>query len=991
MPEDVPEGFQPDIPEGFQPDEPENIQDRPDIKLSPYDKARLSGMEPVAGPFGPANPQEVVGLANVLTNPIKELPTAKGKGFLPAAYNAVIKPAVEGLETPGMLLAAPLLAESIPARIGAGVLFGGMAAKSGIQKMGEEDPQKQLEGRMELAGAPLLALTGGLERARVKGGEAIKPEASPNAPVPEVAPPVPEATAAVPKQPAPASETVPPVAEPAKGITASVRNKWTSATDPEPVQTTGESGFINLDPIRELVDKATPHVKAAFQAVKEIGKEAQNAAKLTDYRKSILGWSAKLQRSFGEAADAQREISEKVPKPERQDGITNWIQADGDPAVLAQRRAATEAWRDPVTSEPHPQQKQLLAGYDAALNLTPEEVAVANDVKNAYGQLGQRGQQYNVLNSFKQNYVTQIWDLKKGPTGTGSSRTLKDKFKFSKASTFPTFFDGEQAGYVPKTKNISKLLPVYLHEMNSVIAARQLVEQMGQGVASDGRPLLAPRGGGTPVTNPQGGATLITPKSMPKEIQDYREIPNQPALNNWTWASKDTAGNPVYLKSDLVIHPEAYDRLRAVLGRSAIREWYDSKTTATAQIPKTLVKLLDNANSETKKTMLGMFAPFHQVQEGTHAIGHRVNPFFRIPKVDLVHDAGQLDAAKHGLMLLPDRASANQFMEGYKTSGIVSKIPGLGPVADHYSNYLFHEYIPGLKYKTYQAILGRNMKLYSSKIAAGEFGPADIKVLSAEQANAAYGHLNYADLGRNPTIQHIAQLFALAPDFLESRARFTGQTIKGLTGAKVGREQLLALGTLALAQATLAYTSAGLTGGQWDGSRPFEFVKDKRRYTMRSVPEDISSLLHDTRIFVHSRLSPIIAKGGLQYSLGRDYRGKEISAGETTKQLLEQPIPISVRGFLGLGNSTLSGMEQLAGAVGLKISRYNPDQPKIDEAMKINDFADKLSGQLRRMPVKDRFKFVTDQAGKEKFTQLERNKLVQHLRKKGAFTYPPEE
>lgn len=702
-------------------------------------------------------------------------------------------------------------------------------------------------------------------------------------------------------------------------------------------KTTGESGFISLAPLQDLFDKVEPAVRRAFGAIRELGQEAGKIRNLTPYRRAILNWSAKLQRSFGEAAAAQKEINKIVPSRIRQDGITNWIQADGDAAVLRQRLAATIAWRDPVTGKPHPVARRLIAGYEASLNLTPEEIQVARDVKAAYDALGRRGQAYDVLRTFKDNYVTQIWNLGKSALGLGG-RTLKERFRFSRASTFPTFFDGEQAGYVPKTKAIGQLLPVYLHEMNTVIAARQLVAQMARpnSVASDGRPLLSPRGVGVPINDPITGdreTTLVFPKAAHGNTQDYRVMANQPALQDWRWAATDPeSGATTFLKSDLAVHPEAFARLQSVLGRSAIRDWYSTKTSALAEIPKVLVRGLDAANAITKQTMLGLASPFHQVQEGTHAIGHRVNPFFNIPKIDLVGDRGQMDAARHGLMLLPDRASEGQFMEGFKVSGLVSRIPGIGPVADWYSNYLFKEYIPGLKYKTYEAILARNQKVYADALSRGTVSLADVKTLSAEQANAAYGHLNYADLGRNPTIQHLAQTFALAPDFWEARARFLGQSIVGLTGAKVGREQLIALGALALGQAATAYTMAKATGGEWDPKRPFEFTNGPRRYTVRSVPEDVSSLLHNARLYVHSRLSPIIGKGTLQYLSGVDFAGRKVSAGQTTKELAQQPIPISIRGFLGIGKSSLSGLEQLAGAVGLKISRRSVSQDVNDMA-----------------------------------------------------------
>lgn len=656
----------------------------------------------------------------------------------------------------------------------------------------------------------------------------------------------------------------------------------------------------------------TDAVQKSAEYVKSLADEELKAPKMTDRRRAVLNWSAKLQRSFNESELKQRAIIKAVPKAIRREGITNWIQADGDATVLRQRANATA---DP----------KLKAGYEAALTLTPDELAIANQVKADYADFAKRGQAADVLGQLKENYVTQTWDMGKGPSGGATGRTLKEKFRFSKASTFSNFFEGEQAGYVPKTKDIAKLLPMYAHEMNSVIAAREMVAELGKGKAKDGRPLLAPKGIGVPVDSAEGGkATLVMPKVGKEETADYKVLPNQPALSGWKWVSKDEAGNPIFLKADLALHPEAYTHLKNVLGRSAIREWYGSRTTALAEIPKMIVKGLDMANSETKRTMLGLLATFHQIQTGTHAVGHRVNPFFNIPKIDLVNNKLQMDAAQHGLMLAPDRASMDQFMEGFRTSGIISRIPGIGPVADYYGHYLFHDYIPGLKFKTYDAILNRNTHLYDKAFKAGKVDLADIKVLSAEQANAAYGHINYADLGRNPTIQHVAQLGLLAPDFLEARSRFAGQAIKGIGGAKVGREQLMALATLAIAQSAGAYAAAKLTDGEWDWKRPFEFTQGNRRYTLRSVPEDIQNLLTKTRQFVHNRLSPMLGKGTIQYLTGIDYRGRKVSAAETTKELLAQPVPLTIRGFTGLSPNTLSGMEQLMGSLGLRISRFSP-------------------------------------------------------------------
>ena len=701
-------------------------------------------------------------------------------------------------------------------------------------------------------------------------------------------------------------------AEKAKRNAPKVEESKPAAEAPTDFRKTLSSFGIVQQGIEAMVRKAAPAVRKAWDVIKRIEDETRTLPATGDFRKSILNWSAKLQRSFGEGAEWQKRIEREVRDPVRREAITNWIQAGGDNALLRQRAN--------LTSDP-----KLRAGYEAAANLTPEEAALARDIKAKFGDLLTRGTAADVLHSFRENYVPQLWDFGGSAIG-GGAKTLKEKFKFAKARSFESFFEGEQAGLTPKTKDISKLLPMYLHEMNSVIAARELAHQLSGGVASDGRPLVSVRGRGIPVTGDGGrGATLVIPKIPKGDTGDYKVLQNQPALQDWKWTATDEAGNPVLLKADLALHPDIYNHLRNVLGKSAIREWYQNKSgRPIADLPKSIAQALDNIGQNTKQTMLGFIAPFHQVQEGTHAIGHRVNPFFAIPKIDMLRNPAQMDAARHGLMINPDRTSADQFMQGLRAGGWLRHVPILGELGEYYSDYLFHQYIPGLKFKTYEHILERNNKVFANDLSTGAVKPEDVKILSAEQTNAAYGHLNYADLGRNPTIQHMMQIGLLAPDFLEARTRFTLQAAKGGVGAKVGREQLLALGTLAVAQAALSYTSAKLTGGKWDASDPFAFHLGDRKYTMRSVPEDWTSFVKGPRQFIYSRLSPIAGLGLVQGLSGVDYRGRKVKPMETLKMLAQQPIPINVRGFLGVGNSNLSDWEQLASSVGLKISRYSP-------------------------------------------------------------------
>jgi hypothetical protein len=134
-------------------------------------------MEPVQGPFGPAHPEEVLTIPQSLMQPPVPLPEWKGTGPvtgpLSAAYESLVKPAAEMAISPVGLLSAPALGASSAARLGAGLLFGGLAAKEGLSQMGSEDPQEQLKGRMLLASSPLMMAGPRLLREKTKLPEEV--------------------------------------------------------------------------------------------------------------------------------------------------------------------------------------------------------------------------------------------------------------------------------------------------------------------------------------------------------------------------------------------------------------------------------------------------------------------------------------------------------------------------------------------------------------------------------------------------------------------------------------------------------------------------------------------------------------------------------------------------------------------------------------------------------------------------------------------------
>lgn len=674
-----------------------------------------------------------------------------------------------------------------------------------------------------------------------------------------------------------------------------------------------KSESLGITPTPPAIPRGTPLLEVA----KNVLKEQTGIRKFTPYRETLNKWVGAIQESDLKTRELADKIESRVPSERKRAAITNWIQADGDPTVLSDRARATR-------------NRSLQRGYVEAMHLTPDEVSIANDLKTYYANKAVELQNAGILRNVVDNYVTQIWDRGVG-TGTAAqfAGKLAKNFKFSRQRTFPTFFEGEQAGYKPATKDISKLISVYSAEADKVLATRQMIADLTQKTAEDGRPLAVPSSIVKLDAESDPGTQLVFPNLTGKDFSDYVRV-NHPALSSWKWGATDpVTGAKTMVLGELKVHPEIATSMRRALDRSWLRKWYDEPSSAGMRLIKGGIRALDVGGSEMKRTMLGFFSPFHIVQEGTHAIGHRVNPFFGLPEIK-AGDPGIQDAMNHGLMLASDHTSSVQFKEGIVGPGLIKKIPGIGQWAEDFSNWTFQSYIPKLKYATYEKMVERNTKVFAKEIARGEVTPADVKALSAEQANAAYGHLNYADLGRDPTWQHILRTFLLAPDFLEARGRFTAQALKGLA-SKTGREQLMALGTLAATFWITARIGNKLTDDDWHFDHPFELKAGNRWLSMRSVPEDLFKLFKDTRKFVSGRLSPLFGQTGLELLTGRNYRGEKIETPQILEEALTRWIPITLRDIPGLRdltetgrNNPVSPWESMLGTMGMHVSRYSP-------------------------------------------------------------------
>jgi hypothetical protein len=517
---------------------------------------------------------------------------------------------------------------------------------------------------------------------------------------------------------------------------------------------------------------------------------------------------------------------------------------------------------------------------------------------------------------------------------------------------------------VPLTDHIGELMALYSSELNKVIATRKLIADLSEGRASDGRPLVSPKGFLRSVEDNKGVQVhLAYPEAKTKvknatgtaeSAADYKDS-EHPALKKWKWVGEDENGKPILMQSDLAVHPDVAGHLNRILGSSKISNWYNSEGSALAEIPKTIVRGLDNAQGLMKEALFS-FSGFHYVTIGEHVAEHRVNPLGELGKsvaniasapipvlnemvkkslglkmVDY-NDPNVTNWMRHSLMLAPDSVSAASFMEGTGGVSRLGRVPIVGKAAKFISDDLFTRYIPALKLRMADTIFERNKHIYAKELSAGKVTLDDVQYLTAHQVNAATSHLNMIDLGRDPTLQHFLRLSVLAPDFTESRARFALQAAKGATGAKVGREQITAV----LLGGAVIYSTARVLNQLLDGDphwKPrdaFSVVNGNRRYEIRSVQGDALKAVTDTRSFIQGRLAPI-ARGFEEAGTGVNYRGEKVSGWDALGETLTTFIPISIKQVPGLRDLTkttrdnpVTPWEQFLGAVGVHTSRYSP-------------------------------------------------------------------
>lgn len=627
-------------------------------------------------------------------------------------------------------------------------------------------------------------------------------------------------------------------------------------------------------------------LKGTFAALLDALKRPPKAG---DYENATGKWSGADQRSALYLNEFTKAGEKSVPSKLKQEAISNWIEAGGDDAVLQSRADQSKPKYKP--------------GYEAALKLTDAEKTIARNIMGLHDATLQEAIKAGIVEAGVENYIQHIYDQSKLLNRIRAEMnfsSLQTKPSFSKKRTLPTYFDAEQLGFTPKNKSVFFLTAAHERSLREALAARDYVRALMDGEAEDGRPLTVTNWASAKEiegSEEKDGAYVIKANMKPGgDFADYLSI-DHPALRKWNW-SGEIDGKPAFVQGDILVHPDIYRKLKNNLGTSALRRYEVSIGGLTVR-PGALA--LD-AQAQIKQFVLS-FSGFHQTTLGVHALEHKVLPA-GMPELDLSQpeQAGLVD----GGLMVAHYDAMEAFGEGVSSGGLVTKIPAIGPMYKTYTDYLFKSYMPRLKMQMALAALERNQARYP------DLSKQQLYRLTASQANAAFGGLNYRMIGRNKTFQDTLRLILMAPDFTEARARFAAQAAK-----PYGREQLVALMLGAAVLYAVARIINEMSDGQPHWDKPFSVVSHGKEYELRTIQSDMINAATDPKKFLQNRVSPPVS--AIFKNDDPHYKKKNQSIGDQIKSRVDGMVPVPAEPWMrnSKDSNATKAMESILKMVGV--------------------------------------------------------------------------
>jgi len=409
-----------------------------------------------------------------------------------------------------------------------------------------------------------------------------------------------------------------------------------------------------------------------------------------------------------------------------------------------------------------PEQQKIV---DLSQNLPPKVQAIADKISESYREIGLEAQEADVIKNVLDNYVGRVWDLEPKQE-TQLFRKFGTTSRHAKQRVFATIMEGWSKGYRLRVEGATNNLQILKEEMVKTIEDKRMLKALQRIKREDG----------------------VTPLLSTKQMEGDKQIEHG-NFKVWRPAGEAEAGK-VYGKNAFVTDdgilmerqalyaPEAQAKnLNNILGVSKLKglPGIDAITKFNAAIKATILQtsfyhhqaFMRSYWFGTQGKAWSELSPRQAYRQGLESI-EQENPIVEL---------GIKNGLTLGVMqdwneeLVRQKGVIRNFLDKNKVTGtIADKIMEL---RQNQADFLFGKLGAGLKAKAFM-IEYRNLTKKHPNLSADENAK-----MAANLINDDFGGLHLQRMGRNPTMQHIFRLFALAPDWTESNIRTMVKAFKG--------------------------------------------------------------------------------------------------------------------------------------------------------------------------------------------------------------------
>lgn len=602
---------------------------------------------------------------------------------------------------------------------------------------------------------------------------------------------------------------------------------------------------------------------------------------------------------------------EKTITPVENKAIKWYNEAKGNVATL-------QTWLSDKSPQLDPYRKEITD----AINLSDKGKQVAGQIQQYYTQAGQSGKRLGIINDVIDNYNNRIYkpEPPKNFISTDAMGGLKTSSRHALQRTYNTIYDAVKGGKQLADTTATDNMALHNEEMAHVGATRQMTSTMKKsGIGGYYNSNTAPEGW-KPVGNLQNKVPFV-----------------------------DKAGE-AHIASQQFYAPEGIAK-----GLASIVEPNFAKRIGT-------IRALSRYQGLVKTVDLSYSLFHHLTLTAQMLYQGNIRAVTHLPEIIKSLDSPALDAVEQDFVRHSGITSRINFSQDImrnlsKGDDLVAKavrLPGAKQflaVAEKNAEFLFGKMQRYLKVTDYQ---GKVTGWISKHPEATDRMLIDAKRGFAKEINAAYGGLNWEQMGVSKAQQTILRLVLLAPDWTISNFALGKYALQGGTAGMAARSHLAtaAFGSLAATEAlnktlTGHFTNENKPGHQFEVEiSPNVYVSlfrggigDMLKLGSNITDESIKTgsiitgIPKGTARFATGKESPFFRTGTIGLT-GQDYSGRSIYSGKTPWDSINNmlgslgsavlPIPIGVSSTIKYATDPKNNPNLLGAiAVGTGIGRYS--------------------------------------------------------------------